>query len=273
MMNFQFYIEPPDLSLQGQIEIEALTPLSMVPTQPGVYYRTHQAPTKQMLMGMFENALGWHFSEEIRKDMIKSLAKAAKKAQGKNILWKDHPWLLGKSDANESGYISLLQYHLETRLVHQPPIKAFDDLWSQHLRDVGGNFVGGSRNYDYRLEPLIEKSRTQDENQPKVKGKHPKFIEFGDRKEHQAIDLLEELLKQQSGKIKAKSIHPYFPRYYVSPKVRGYIIPEGSYRYQVHTTTRLAAMLKTVIDNPAAPLYLGTNDGWINLKWKNHDEL
>ncbi|RMG19912.1 MAG: hypothetical protein D6730_20755 [Bacteroidetes bacterium] len=275
-MNLQFYLDPPELSLQAQMEITALAPLSMVPTQPGTYYRSFQAPTMHMLHAMLENALGWHFSPELRKEVIKQLSKAAKKAQGRHTPWKDHPWLKGKHTASESGYISLLQYHLETRLIAQPPVSSFEDLWSQHLRSDGISFIGGSRTYDYRLEPLIAASRTQEKDttsQSAKKGKRPKLIEFGDRKGFSSYDSLEELLAVERGKINTRSIHPYFPRYYVSPKLREYVIPQGNYRYEVYTTPALARQLEAAIENPAGPLYLGTNDGWIHLNWMHHETV
>lgn len=266
-MDFQFFMEPPELFPQGELEIAALTPLSLVPSQPGIYYRSHQAPTEWMLMGMLENVMGWHFSLDMRKRMMKGLSKTAKKAQGRNSVWKDHPWLSGKAQSAESGYISLLQYHVEITGLYEPSGLSYDDLWSQHLRDDGGNFVGGSRNYDYRLEGLIERSKTKEDRSDEK----TKWVEFGDRAEHQAFDSLEKLIKQEKGKIKAKSIHPYFPRYYVSPKVRGYVIPDGSYRYQVKSTPRLAGLLAESINQASVPVYLGSNDGWVTLNWKNHE--
>ncbi|MEM6264333.1 MAG: hypothetical protein AAGI38_17600, partial [Bacteroidota bacterium] len=117
----------------------------------------------------------------------------------------------------------------------------------------------GSRSYDYRMEYLIEQSR-----------KKPAKVDFSDTAKHKSFSP-EELLEQTEGKINTKSAHYFFPRYYVSPKVRGYIIPKDRFEITIQTTSMLWEELKQAIHNPKAPLYLGTNDSWVHLTWKDHD--
>ena len=63
-------------------------------------------------------------------------------------------------------------------------------------------------------------------------------------------------------------LRPYFPQYYVSPTLREYIIVEGSYMYGIETSLAFAKILESAVTDPAAPLYLGSNDGWVDASWR-----
>jgi len=278
-IDLSFFLEPPELTAKAELEITALAPLSMVSSQPGSYFRSELAPTDYMLFGMLENALGWHFSyhpkDKVRQNIIKGLAKQAKKVNKKNVAYKDHPWLSGKAMESRCGFHSLLQYHLSMELKQMPQpeeIMTYDDLWSMGLRDDGINFRGGSRHYDARLEDLINLSKTEDPSKPinKKTKKHAPYISFGDRAEYKTFSL-QELLALKDGKIKTTSLKPYFPMYYSSPRKRGYVVPKQAYTYEVRCTTTIANLLATAINEPAAPLYLGSNDGWVDAKWNAYD--
>ncbi|MEM9836143.1 MAG: hypothetical protein AAF828_06555, partial [Bacteroidota bacterium] len=111
-INLDFYLQPPELTEVATLEILALAPLSMVANQPGTYFNGRSQPTPAMVQGVLENALGWHFEHSFRRDILKSLAKKAKKLHRKNVEYKNHPWLSGKAEMSSgSGYFSLLQYH------------------------------------------------------------------------------------------------------------------------------------------------------------------
>lgn len=276
-LDLSFFLEPPEQTTLAELTIDALAPLSMVSSQPGSYFRSELAPTDFMLYGMLENALGWHFSynpkDKVRQKIIKGLAKQAKKSNKKNAAYKDHPWLSGKADESRCGFQSLLQYHLSIELISQvDDFMTYDDLWSMALRDSGENFSGGSRHYDFRLENLMNLSKAQDPSKPlnsKTK-KHAPYISFGDRKGFVRYTL-KELLALKEGKVNTTSLKPNFPMYYSSPKKRGYIVPEQPYTYEVKCTPNLADLLARAINEPAAPLYLGSNDGWVDAKWKAYD--
>ena len=60
----------PILSKESLMELTPLAPLSMVSSLPGSYYKTEKTPTKLMLAGLFENILGWHFDDNLRKDIF-----------------------------------------------------------------------------------------------------------------------------------------------------------------------------------------------------------
>ena len=125
-MDFSFFSEPPEHTVSGLLQIEALAPLSMASGHPGNYYQSLRSPTPHMLYGMLENALGWHFAEDVRKDLFKQLQKAAKKANKKDA---KSPWLTAQPETSDSKYFSFLQYHLVFELsIFEPDTLTYDDL-------------------------------------------------------------------------------------------------------------------------------------------------
>ena len=239
------------------LKIDALAPLSMVAAQPGAYYRSQPAPTDFMLYGVLENALGWHLSATPRKQVIDDLKKLAKKVAKKSKGWAESPWIGGKPVGSpEIGFVSLLQYHVAFEGPHVfPAVDTFDDLWSQQLRDTGRSFFGGSRHYDASLSGLMTRQRRGE-------------VEFGDRAEHESFtdDALQHA--PEGAKIQYKSVRGKFPHYYVSPTVREYVIPRSPYLFRLRTTPTVSALLKDAFNDPAAPLYVGSNDGWVDVSYE-----
>lgn len=257
-MDFSFFSEPPEYTVSGLLQIEALAPLSMASGHPGNYYQSLRSPSPHMLYGMLENALGWHFAEDIRKDLFKQLQKGAKKA---NKSEAKSAWLTALPETSDCKFFSFLQYHLEFKpSLFEPATLTYDDLWSQLLRDSGRSFFGGSRHYDASLESTINRVRA-------------KAIEFGDRAGFEDIkpDALDSL--PDGAKVKYTSIRQLFPQYYASlPTVREYVEPvrnnkkngDPDYLFRFNTSQKVLEMLTEALDNPAAPLYLGSNDGWVH---------
>lgn len=70
----------------------------------------------------------------------------------------------------------------------------------------------------------------------------------------QQLDTLEEKLQTQ-----------YYPYYYISPTNREYIICKGSYSIAVITNIELASRIQEELTNIQTPLYLGSNDGWVEV--------
>lgn len=140
-----------------------------------------------------------------------------------------------KKAAAESGvkFISLLQFHVRFAMAVTPlsPMR-YDDLWSQHMKGSDERHTGGSRERDYRADEILI------------------AIRDGKREEN-----MPELIK----------LHPH---YYVSPTSREYVVPQSAYKYRVETSSVLADMLSDAIKNPVAPLYLGSNDGWVDVEWE-----
>lgn len=254
-MDFTFFFDPPVHSVHLTLEIDSLSPLSMASGQPGNYYQSLRIPTYHMLYGMLENALGWHFAEDIRKDIFKAMQKTAKKKFRKDAQWASSDWLNAIPESSGVKYFSFLQFHLTFDGPKQEPrVNTYDDLWAQSLRDSGRSFFGGSRHYDALLENVINRVR---------KGE----IEFGDRSEFKDVSL-EELDKLPiDAKINYRAIRSLFPQYYTSlPTIREYIEPEEPYVFDIHTTEAVSAKIIKAIENPEAPLYLGANDGWVEAK-------
>ncbi len=273
-INLDFFREPPELDTRGVLTIRALAPLSMVPSQPGYYFRTELYPTKEMLFGLFENALGWHFFDDAKRDNIRSIilkgiAKQAKKDNKKTDFQNSESWLSSKFDSSQSGFKSLLQYHLDFESIDTPEdYSTYDDLWSMSNRTEGKNFIGGSKNYDFRLDDLIylSKNGINDTKEDGKKIEPP--ISFGDTTGFKTYSL-EELKVLTEGKVKTTSLKPHFPMYYGSPKKRGYIIPDVPYIIHLSCTKALFPLLQQALSMPKAPLYLGTNDGWVEAKLMN----
>ena len=224
--------ESTDYSTGAILTINALAPLSMVAQMPGKYYRCQPAPTHEMLYGMLENALGWHIAESDRARLIKELRKR-------------HGEVHSESG---SGFRSVLQYHVRIGLGVQPAVTHYNDLWSQHLH--GASFVGGSREYSHEAIPIMDA----------IAGKRIVANDLAKAGKDEAL-----LNNFQDGDtVHLNVLRPYFPQYYVSPTLREYIIVEGSYMYGIETSLAFAKILESAVTDPAAPLYLGSNDGWVD---------
>ena len=234
-----FLLNTPDFSARAKLVIEALTPLSMVTSMPGKYYRSQPEPTNEMLFGLLENALGWHISNKERNELRKKLQKKF------------------KLEAKESGvgFVSLLQYHIRIVTSFLPAVTHYDDLWSQHLR--GGSFLGGSRNYDYKVIPLMNAQRA---------GR----VTIGDGSEAKGFSKDPEKLSnfKDGDSVHVNVVRSYFPQYYASPTPREYVMPMDSYKYVLETSIYISNLIAEAIDNPSAPLYLGSNDGWVDVTWE-----
>ena len=255
-LDLSFFLDPPDLDTTAMLEIEVLSPLSMSTAQPGTYYRSQPAPTEAMLYGLLENALGWHFPEDVRSDVLEKLRSEAKDELGRGHPLKDTPWITGEEDEESgAGFLSLLQHHLEFETEVRPDTTHFDDLWARHARSTGTEFPGGSRHYDVRLERLMNLEERD-------------AIKFGDRSEYDIRDPDALPDVEEGDKVHVKALRPQFPQFYASPTQREYVIPEGPYRYRVRTTETLSNQIREALEDPSAPLYLGNNDGWVYARWE-----
>jgi len=257
-IDLDFFLEPPELTERGKIVIDAVSPLSMTTTQPGTYYRSQSSPTVNMLYGMLENALGWHFGPKDRKILLKELRKAANKKIDRSVPLKESQWITGKVDDESGvGFKSILQHHLKFVGPHiEPETMHFDDLWARHVRGSGATFPGGSRNYDVSLERIVNMEKLN-------------LISFGDSAKHNIRDPKELIGVSEDDKVHFNAIRPHFPQYYTSPTPREYVIPKGNYVFSVKTTKLLKDKIEIALTNPDSPIYLGTNDGWVEASWED----
>jgi CRISPR-associated protein Cas5 len=267
-MDLSFFLEPPEgnRTASGKLVVEALKPLSMTTAQPGTYYRSQPAPTEAMLYGMLENALGWHFPEDVRKGILKELRKAAKKKLPRGDDLKKTPWITGDEDeASGAGFQSLLQHHLrfpDSEPHFEPATVHFDDLWARQKRRRD-SFVGGSRHHDSRVGFLLKAIGS---------GR----ASWASTKNEADVLTAEDVLKldgvESGTKVHENAVRPFFPQYYVSPTPREYVIPSRPYQYRAEATPAVADLVAEALRDPAAPLYLGTNDGWVDARWETiHD--
>lgn len=235
--NFSFLLEKPTFTVKKLMIIEPLAPLSMVAGLSGKYYRSQPKPTTIMLWGMLENALGWHFDKKERTEIVKKM---------KSELNDDFV-------SSDLGFVSLLQHHvkLEDNLtVTSRDTFHYDDLWSQQLK--GASFIGGSRNYSAEVIPLMNA----------INGKRVTTSDGAGAK--RGNDLIENF--EDGDLIHNNVLKPYFPQYYSSPTPREFIVHDGLYSYIVETSETIMSILESGLSDPAAPLYLGSNDGWVDVR-------
>jgi CRISPR-associated protein Cas5 len=237
-MDISVLFEKPEPNERAVLFIEPLAPLSLVTSMPGAYYRSQREPSNFMIYGMLENLLGWHFSndgnEKLRDSIIRDLKKYHKKYYKLDLEFEKTP----------VGFRPLLQYHLKIeKPLLIPHITSYEDYWTQHLKDTDTSLKSksshpkGARNYDYQLDfevnKLYELSSNQRDNEWQV-------------------------LYNKNEKL--------FPMYYQSPTKREFIVVEGKYGYSINLNQGLLNLLIHSSDQLAHPLYLGTNEGWVDIK-------
>lgn len=254
-MDLSFLLDPPDRSVAGTLVIRALAPLSLVSAQPGSYYQSDTAPSDVMLYGLLENALGWHLGPSERRDALRNAQKLGRRLHGKTE-WAASLWLTEKPAPAASGYLPLLRHHLVfDGLREVPPALGYDDLWARQAHRAD-DFWGGSRRYDARLEAVVTHLRQ-------------KTVKLASKSSATHADLESvERGVAEGDTVFQTALKPRFPYYYVSPTPRGYIVPRGEYRFGASATPAVARMIAVALDDPAAPLYLGSNDGWVDATWE-----
>jgi CRISPR-associated protein Cas5 len=223
--------EKPDLEKSAILWIEPLAPLSMVTSMPGSYYRSQGEPSPFMIYGMLENMLGWHFDDKIRREILKKMkTEFSKKFKIKEF----------SSESSEVSYTPILQQHvkIEAPALFQPQKFFFEDYWTQHLKDVDERHAKGNRNYDGSLEVQVNNIYSL-----------PK-----DDRDKQWRSIFE-------------ANHNRFPNYYQSPTKREFVATIGKYGFKIITNESLLNLLIETFDQSQnSPIYIGTNEGWIDLQ-------
>lgn len=213
------------------LTIEPLAPLSMVSTLPGSYYKSMDKPTKANLCGMFENVMGWHIGHKDRSKILKKMKAAYKKS------YKITDF---EVETSAVGYTSLLGHLFEIELSVVPkPTCRYEDIWKQQLFRDGYAHPNGTPNLSYTLIPSKRGL---------------------DKKDNGVVtnDAITKFHKKNKGG---------FPMYYTSPRKREFLVLENNYQFKVSMSSHLFKELSQRInDNNIA--YLGTNEGWVNLKLK-----
>ena len=132
----------------------------------------------------------------------------------------------------ESGYQPLIQNYVRIiGLFMKPVTTSYVDLWTQHQKHNDKRHFDGVRNYDWRLarEIHIAPDDTAKAQMMKEKGNH-------------------------------------FPNYYQSPTRREFVTVKGNYVYDIEVAEEFADVLLEKVANPESIPYLGTSEGWVDVK-------
>jgi len=229
-----------DKKIKVRLQIEILTPISMVSELPGNYYRSNRVPNKYQLCGLFENLLGLHLGALTRKEIFKDIQKD----------WKKRLKIELPNEYSNSGYQPLVHPLFDLDDFHvSPSLSSFDDLWKKAMRRIDDKtHPSGTPNLDYRLLP--EKRRLAVE-----KGGVGAQIENDD---------LTTLFKANLDK---------FPHYYTTLATREYLIPVNlkqdelsrSFLLQITCTNPFAEAISSTIELSSSA-YLGHSESWVELK-------
>jgi CRISPR-associated protein Cas5 len=245
-IDLSLLFQPPEPTVRLALYLQPLAALSMVSSMPGNYYRSERKPSKYMIYGVLENLLGWQLPKEMRMEILEKVY----------ALWKKKGQPLPSQEKSEVEYLPLLQHHVwvgEQKL--QPAVKVYVDYWTQHQKGADVRHLNGVRNEDWRLSGSIRQLR-----KAAKANKEAEEEETGEKESKKAgPDLLDQLFKDYK---------EHFPNYYSSPTPREFLIVEGFYVFELQTTAGLADLLLSATEALEAPLYLGTNEGWIDLKLK-----
>ncbi len=234
--------ETPDFTVSAELVIEPLAPLSIVTRMPGKYYRSDDVPTPAMLYGLLENALGWHISREHRADVLKTLAKRFKTA----------------ATVSNSGFQPLLQYHVQfDPIISRTTPFRYSDYWARLARTKGLESANGSREYSAELIPLM--------NEVEFCKTLPKGAEKTTLTDGGGVKILNDV--RRGDKVNVSGLHEFLPHYYLAPATREYIEPDANYSVVVRTSRVVASLLERFLNDPTSPLYLGSNDGWVEAIW------
>ncbi|MBO1364472.1 type I-PGING CRISPR-associated protein Cas5p [Prevotella sp. A2931] len=233
--------ELPELSAKVTLEIRPLAPLSMVSEMPGSYYKSMKYPDKKMICGLFENILDWHIDLPLRKNIFKEY-KAIRKKQ--KIEVDDY--------VSGSTYQPLLMDYFSIN--GKPKVKFeslcfYKDLWNRcYRRSDSYKHINGCRNVD--IDILAEKS--------KLFSMWEKVVE---EKKLSSKDADKERNKWFSDNMGA------IPCFYTSPTSREFIAINGIFEISLLIDIHLRDLLFQNINSNNLG-YLGTSEGWVDIKLK-----
>ena len=215
----------PNLSESAILEITPLAPLSMVSEYPGAFYKTLSTPSKNMLCGLLENLLGWHFSDKVRKEIFSDYKKSRAKQKIK----------INESDyKNGSTYLPLLNDYFEiagnTQYEDFKGISFYVDYWSRYYRrGDSSKHLNGCRNISIDIiaeKHLVFKSATKEAK--------------------------EDWFKRNKGSV---------PLFYTTPTKREYVNIDAKITIPLTIDPDLLSLILNTSDNLG---YLGNNEGWIH---------
>lgn len=235
-IDISILFKKPEKTVNALLTIEPLAPLSMVSTMPGSFYKTLSEPSKFHLCGAFENALGWHFDEKTRRTIRKKVEGVFKKQKLPNPVWAD----------SDVGFLPLVEPLFEVKpnpFLLKIPKMFYKDLWKQMRKRGDWGHAKGTFNIDYEV---ISQKLTFSAD-PEVQKKE------GNEK----MKVFDKFFNTHKGK---------FPMYYTATGNREFVVLlQGAYYYNLEMHENLFASLHEAFSESNIS-YLGTNEGWVNLK-------
>lgn len=232
-IDLSIFFQEPENKVKALLTIEPLAPLSMVSTMPGSFYKTLSEPSKYHLCGAFENALGWHFNENIRREIRKKVDSLYKKQKKQPLVWEN----------SEVGYQPLIKHLFDIEpnpFILKTPKIYYKDLWKQQRKRADGySHPNGTINLSYEL--IAQKLS----------------LDRDPKKGTVTNDAITKFYTENRNK---------YPMYYSSAGTREFVVlKEGFYCYSLLIVENLfVALHKAFSENNIA--YLGTNEGWVNFK-------
>jgi CRISPR-associated protein Cas5 len=236
MIDFNHLIRKSEPSEALVFNIKSLCPLSMT-SHPGAIYHCSDAPSAKNIYGLLENALGLHYSDEhpIRKALLKKQKVPATK--------------------NESKFRTILApvVHIDQiEITHLG--KKFFDYWSRH-----------TKHSDYHAAALPQQGGYSKKLIPLVKAIAEKKITVGGAaqalKDPDAI--IRAIEKEETILMHRNVMQGLITNYYSTPTKREYV-SSAEYKIKISTTPEIKNELVHALSNPAAPLYLGNSDSWVD---------
>ena len=168
-LDISFLFSDPQKTKIANLYIIPLTPLSIVKSLPGSFYKTEKVPDKFVLCGLFENIIGLHIDEKMRKDIRKKMEK---------ILKKEYKYKIEKITSNV-GYVPVVNNHFEIdNPVVIPNLKFYSDMWTQHVIGEDSRHLDGAVNYSWKLEKDIIHLQERTEKSKYFKENRGKFPEY-----------------------------------------------------------------------------------------------
>lgn len=177
-IDIQYLFSKPELTKHVMLTIQPLSPLSMVNSLPGSYYKTEHFPNKIMLCGLFENILNLHLSENDRNAIRKKIKSHYKKEYNLNCEYHD----------SNVGYKPILThlFEIEEPIV-LPEMKFYEDLWTQHLIGSDERHLNGVINYDWQIErDVIKLSQREEKNEffTRNRDRFPRYYRSPQKREY-----------------------------------------------------------------------------------------
>ena len=251
--NINFLKSDPIFDCTLRLTIDPLVPLSLC-DEPGRSYVSTILPSRGKIYGLMENALGCHYHPNVRKYIL-------------NLLFgKNYKKVL---EDTRNGYVSILQKHVKVDPQRKiPKHTRFFDYGTRHVFEEDSLIrnLAGVGSYDVSLIPIaqaIRQKRLKFDGSASAKWNPKNTSEIPNMQE--LLDIIDE--DGEEVNIHFKLITDgRMPMFNSSPYKREFIQFEEDFSFDISTSKELADVLMEAINVPKYPLYLGNNEGFVDLE-------